>query len=157
MYMYSDNYKVKENNEIFYKIPFEVGDKIYSVFSYGFDSGVINKIEIDKNGIDFYDSNNNLLGSIDNSFKDKVDAQKYWLVEFYNDLDTTIDIETMLDIPHYYCNTPMFLDFAGYRGIKVIIPKNCNSKNYIMKQIIDYIKKDNNEFINKYRYKEQKT
>ena len=142
--MNSDKYKVKENDEIFYKIPFEVGDEIYCVYSSSFDKGVINKIEIDANDIDFYDSDNNYLGSVDNSFKDKVDAQKYWLKEFYNDLDTMIDIESMLDIPHYYCNTPMFLDFAGYENIRVTISENCESEEYsIMKQIIDYIKKDN--------------
>lgn len=141
--MNSDKYKVKEDDKILYKIPFEIGDEIYCVYPSSFDKGVINKIEIDANDVDFYDSDNNLLGSIDNSFKDKVDAQKYWLVEFYNDLDTMIDIESMLDIPHYYCNTPMFLDFAGYEGIEVIIPENCESKEYsIIKQIIDYIKKD---------------
>lgn len=136
-------FKKKIDDKIFYEIPFEVGDTIYCVFPYGFDSGIINKIEIDKNGIDFYDSDNNLLGSIDNSFKDKVDAQKYWIEEFKNDLDNMIDIESMLDIPHYYCNTPMYLDFAGYEGIKVILPKDCETKEfYIMKQILDFINKE---------------
>lgn len=141
--MKAEVFKKKIDNKIFYEIPFEIGDTIYCVYPSSFYEGVINKIEIDKNGVDFYDSDNNLLGSIDNSFKDKVDAQKYWIKEFYNDLDDRVDIESMLDIPHYYCNTPMYLDFAGYEGIEVIIPEDCNSENYsIMKQIVDFINKE---------------
>lgn len=124
-----------------YEFNFEIGDYVYCVFRNRIEEGIADHIFIDDLGDYVYDKYNCVIGCAVTAFKNKEDAQKYWLENFSQDLDTNTDIDSIIKIEKYSYDKPVHFNFAGHKNIPVTIPYESDNPDLdTMRQILKYIK-----------------
>lgn len=139
--MESNYNKIKEGK---YEFGFDLGDKVYCVFVGHIDEGIANYMLIDKDGAFVYGEHGSVIGDASSVFRDRIEAEKYWLEKYSDIMDKYADAEFIIDIEDYAFDKTMYFDFAGYKDIPVKISENAKKpKLEILRQVVNYINNHN--------------
>lgn len=142
--MESNYNKIKEGKCVKYEFGFDIGDTVYCVFVSHIDEGIVDHILIDADGALVYDKHEMVIGYASSVFKDRTEAEKYWLEKYSDTMDEYADAEFIIDIKDYAFDKTMYFDFAGYKDIPVKISENAKKpKLEILRQVVNYINKYN--------------
>ena len=142
--MESNYNKIKEGKCVKYEFGFDISDTVYCVFVSHIDEGIVDHILIDADGALVYDKHGSVIGDASSVFRDRIEAEKYWLEKYSDTMDKYADAELIIDIEDYEFNKTMYFDFAGYKEIPVKISENAKKpKLEILRQVVNYINNHN--------------